>query len=155
LPLRSPPLRLFTLTVFGTPEPAGSKRAFSWKAKDGRTGSNVVDANPKASGWKDQVAHQAGLAWGVNPPLDGPLKVRLTFFRQRPAGHYGSGRNAGVLKPSAPAYPTSRPDALKLARGVEDSLTGIVWRDDSVIVTELLEKRWGHPERVEIEVFRA
>lgn len=153
-----PPVKpdpLFALTVYGTPQAAGSKRAFTWRAKDGRSGSNVVDANPKSKPWKDQISQHAGEAWGVNAPLEGPLKVRFTFFRKRPAGHYGSGRNASVLKPSAPTYPTSKPDALKLARAVEDALTGIVYRDDAQIVTELLEKRYSTPERVEIQIWRA
>jgi Holliday junction resolvase RusA-like endonuclease len=155
LPIDSQPHCLLKLTVFGTPEAAGSKRAFGWQAKDGRSGTNVVDANPRAAGWKKQVAQHAGEAMEGRELLEGPLKVRLTFYRKRPAGHYGSGRNAHVLKPSAAPYPTSKPDALKLARGVEDALTGAIYRDDSQIVTELLEKRYGTPERVEIEVFRA
>lgn len=151
---KTPPL--FTLTVYGTPQAAGSKRAFSWRAKDGRSGTNVTDANPKARPWKDQIAQHVGEAWGVTtPPLDGPLKIRFTFYAQRPTGHYGSGRNSDRLKPSAPPYPTSRPDALKLARAVEDALSGILYRDDSQIVTELLEKRYGTPERVEIQVWWA
>ena len=35
------------------------------------------------------------------------------------------------------------PDVLKLARGVEDALTGIVWRDDAQIVNESLNKVVG------------
>jgi predicted short-subunit dehydrogenase-like oxidoreductase (DUF2520 family) len=41
---------------------------------------------------------------------------------------------------------------LKLARGVEDALTGIVWRDDAQIVVEHLEKRYGSPARCEVRV---
>lgn len=48
--------------------------------------------------------------------------------------------------------PATRPDVLKLARCAEDSLTGIVWRDDAQIVEEHLFKYWGEPARVEIEI---
>jgi Holliday junction resolvase RusA-like endonuclease len=40
-------------------------------------------------------------------------------------------------------YPTSRPDLLKHIRALEDALTGVVWRDDSQIIEQHLEKRWG------------
>lgn len=143
---------IFTLTVFGTPEPAGSKRAVTWHAKDGRSGTNVVDANPRAAKWKDQVAQEAGKIWEGHRLIDEPLEVRFTFFVARPKGHYGT---KGNLLGSAPRWPAKRPDALKLARGVEDALTGVLWRDDSQIVRELLEKRWGTPERVEIYVWAA
>jgi Holliday junction resolvase RusA-like endonuclease len=41
---------------------------------------------------------------------------------------------------------------LKLARAVEDALTGVVWRDDAEIVAEGLAKLYGTPERVEISI---
>ena len=68
-------------------------------------------------------------------PWDGPLLVEMRFCRKRPGGHYGTGRNDGVLKQRALAErPWNRPDALKLARAVEDALTGILWSDDARIV---------------------
>jgi Holliday junction resolvase RusA-like endonuclease len=45
-----------------------------------------------------------------------------------------------------------KPDVLKLARAVEDALTGILYRDDAQIVTEVLRKRYGDPPRVEIRL---
>ena len=75
--------------------------------------------------------------------MDGPLRLTLTFFRTRPLGHYGTGRNAAQLKDRAPDKPTVRPDTVKLTRAVEDALTGVVWRDDSQVTTHLLKKRYG------------
>ena len=48
--------------------------------------------------------------------------------------------------------PTSKPDVLKLARLVEDALTGVLFIDDAQIITELIEKHWGEPARVEVRV---
>lgn len=68
-------------------------------------------------------------------PYDGPLLVEMKFARKRPGGHFGTGRNAGVLKERALAErPWNRPDALKLARAAEDALTGVLWTDDARIV---------------------
>jgi Holliday junction resolvase RusA-like endonuclease len=72
----------------------------------------------------------------------GPLSVNVTFYLRRPDGHYGTGRNAGQLKTSAPAYPTSKPDATKLWRSTEDAMTGVVFRDDSQIVQQSVGKRY-------------
>lgn len=147
------PEPIFSLTVFGTPQPAGSKKAVSWQTKDGsRSGTNVIDANPKAAKWKNQVAQEAGKRWDGHRLIDDPLEVRFVFYVVRPKGHFGS---RGNLLPSAPRWPAKKPDALKLARAVEDALTGVVYRDDSLIIRELLEKEWGEQERVEISIWRA
>lgn len=75
--------------------------------------------------------------------LEGPLRVRFDFVFPRPAGHFGTGKNASVLKPSAPPYPAQRPDTTKLVRSAEDALKGILWRDDSQIVSQFATKRYG------------
>lgn len=147
-------LRFF---VHGTPAAAGSKRAVPTAR-----GPRVIDASRKAGPWKQEIAGASAAAlydlWGGEPePVTGPLELDLTFYLRRPVGHYGSGRNRHQLKPSAPAYPAGRPDALKLARAVEDAMTGIVWRDDAQIVTEILRKRYAdtHPEGVDVVVREA
>ncbi len=134
---------VLSFTVHGTPQPAGSKRAFF---RAGR--SIVVDANKKSRPWKDQVAQVAGDFMAGRAILQGPIEMTLRFYVHRPKGHLGA---SGGVRPSAPRFPDVRPDALKLARGVEDALSGVVYRDDSQIVIERLEKHYG-PERVEIEI---
>lgn len=129
-------------TVHGTPQPAGSKRAFF---RGGR--AIVVDANKKTRPWKDQVAQIAGEAMAGRQLMRGPLWLILRFYVRRPKGHFG---RKGLL-PSAPAHPTTKPDVLKLARGVEDALSGVCYVDDAQIVAEELWKEYG-PERVEIEI---
>jgi Holliday junction resolvase RusA-like endonuclease len=156
---------LLEITVFGHAEPAGSKTSYVLKRKDGShvtrpDGSiivNTADANKKSKGWKQNVAQVVGAQWlaAGNQPLDGALALSITVFRPRPKGHFGSGKNEGKLKDWAvDEFPTTKPDVLKLSRGIEDALTGIVWRDDSQITDEILFKRFGEPERVVIRVGR-
>lgn len=64
----------------------------------------------------------------------GPLGLIIWFHMKRPNSHFGTGRNAGILKESAPKYPTGKPDLDKCVRAISDSLTGIIWRDDSQVV---------------------
>lgn len=135
-------------TVVGKPQPAGSKRAFV-NPKTGR--AIVTDDNKRSKPWQAEVRVAAA---EVMPGelLTGPLKVRMIFYRSRPKAHYGTGRNELRVKDSAPQHPVTKPDVLKLARGVEDALTGVIWRDDAQIVDEVISKRFGEPERCEVEV---
>jgi Holliday junction resolvase RusA-like endonuclease len=147
-------------TVHGQPQPAGSKRGF-YNAKARRV--IITDDATRSRPWKALVSDAAveamigtavlndkGYALPIGTLLEGPLMVTLVFYVPRPKGHYG----ARGLKPSAPPYPTVKPDVLKLARAVEDALTGIVYRDDSQIVCEVLEKHYGEPARVDVTVDR-
>jgi Holliday junction resolvase RusA-like endonuclease len=138
---------LVEFTVHGEPKGAGSKKAF--RTPSGHM--NVTESIKGSKAWQHQVAQVAAQAWG-GELLDGPLVVHFDFYAPRPRAHFGTGRNAGTVKSSAPARPTTRPDVLKLARAVEDALTGTVWRDDSQIVEERLSKHYGK-SRVEIKVW--
>lgn len=140
---------VFELVVYGTAQPAGSKRALPRGGKGGGR-PIIVDANKKSRPWKDLVSQEAGPAMADRDPFEGPLHMAVTFFRARPKGHMGTGRNEGTVRPSAPPYPHTRPDTVKLTRAIEDALEGVVFRNDAQVVTHRLEKRYGTPERVVI-----
>jgi len=143
--------RVIRFTVHGVARPAGSKKAFGYVGKDGKQHVAVSDANPKSKPWKDIVGWTARQAY-AGPLLTGPLAVQFTFHLVRPKGHFGKGRNASAVKASAPPYPTGPPDVLKLARGIEDALSSVVYRDDAQIVDERLVKIYGDTAKVEVEI---
>jgi len=125
----SPPvLRFF---VPGIPRPGGSKKGF-YNAKMRRV--IITEDCKKNKDWRASVALCASEA--CKSPLQGPLKFTFRFLLPRPKGHFGK---RGLLA-SAPKYPTTKPDGSKLARGTEDSLTGIVWRDDAQVVRQTVSK---------------
>lgn len=134
-----------TLIVHGQPAPQGSKRAFMGKRADGTPVARVIESShDRVKSWRQAVVDEAR-NWQASvlddlPPLDGPLEAVMTFVLPRPRSHYGTGRNAAVLKPSAPLYPVGKPDVGKLARATEDALTGIVWLDDAQVVVSHLAK---------------
>ena len=136
------------ITVYGRAAPAGSKT--SGVRNDGRR--FVRDSSKAAGPWKRAVAEAAGREMDSRELLAGPLRLALTFVVARPLGHYGTGRNNGRVRPSAPAYPTTRPDLTKLTRAVEDALTGVVWRDDAQVVLQTIAKVYGEPARVHVTV---
>lgn len=136
----------FSFFVSGTPRPGGSKNAFAIRRNGIPTGRvAVTDASGKnGKAWRQAVALAARQAY-QGPPLTGPVRLTVRFSMPRPRNHYRSGRFSTLLKPGAPHWHIAKPDSLKLARLVEDSLTGIAWVDDSQIVLEELAK-WYHTE---------
>lgn len=142
---------MIAFTVYGVAAPAGSKKALPLR---GRPGARpiIVDDSKRSRPWKRDVAQAAGVAMNGSRLLEGPLELRVIFHVPRPKGHFGSGRNAGQVRASAPAYPTVKPDVTKLLRAVEDACTSVVWRDDAQIIDQLALKRYGEPARCEIRV---
>jgi Holliday junction resolvase RusA-like endonuclease len=133
--------------VEGQPAPAGSKTAYP--AADGNS-VRVVDAAKGGAAWTATVALAATQAMRGRDPLQGPLRLVLMFYRVRPRGHYRTGKNAHLLREGAPDHPTTKPDVLKLARRVEDALSGICYADDALICQEVLSKVWGATPAVDV-----
>lgn len=137
--------------VAGLPQSRGSKRAFPFKRKNGQLGVAVSDDNPKSKDWMACIS-QAACEAVATAPLEGPIGLRITFTMPRPKAHFGTGKNSGVLKATAPKYHTSKPDRGKLARAVEDALTQIAYCDDSQVCAGPIEKVYGERPGVEIEL---
>ena len=138
--------------VPGKPRTSGSKRPFVIPS----TGKAIlVPASKKQKPWQDAIKWAAMQAFSKQIPWEGPLLLLLVFTRPRPKGHYGTGRNEGVLKEWAEVLrPTGKPDVLKLGRAVEDAMNGIVYLDDSQIVEEHLSKVYGKKPGVDVRVIK-
>lgn len=118
------------IEVLGLPVPQGSKTAFR-HSKTGRV--VVMEANNSLAQWRDTMVLAARRAMAGREQVIRPCWASLAFYLPRPAGHYGTGRNAGVLRKSAPLWPGVKPDLDKLARAAFDALTiAGVWRDDAL-----------------------
>lgn len=86
-------------------------------------------------------------------PADVPLKLVVTFISERPKSHFGTGRNAGILKPSARPAPTSVPDLDNLVKLICDGLQGNAFDNDARIVAITAEKMYGSPARTLVELW--
>jgi crossover junction endodeoxyribonuclease RusA len=133
--------QMVSITVPGTPAPQGSKVKTRW---------GVREDNPNTRPWRTEVAHEADIAMQQTGAkiISGPARLEVTFYFARPKGHYGTGKNADVLKASAPEHHTSKPDVDKLIRAIGDSLSGRVIRDDSYFAEIVARKRYGVPRAV-------
>lgn len=139
--------------VAGKPQTAGSKTAIVGHRRDGTAFANVVDGGKKhvrdaKKEWRADLraAAQQAIESGewVIPEPEAALRLTVVIVRRRPSAMLGTGRNRGVIKDWAiRARPVARPDSLKLVRATEDALTGVVWRDDSVICRHEIDKVFG------------
>lgn len=148
-----------TFFVPGHPVPGGSKTASLIRRKGGaivmKNGRPLITMRDSAKGnkeWRSVVAYWGAKEMGMRIPLDIPLRVSFHFIMPRPKGHYRTGKHAGELRPTAPTFHTSKPDTTKLIRACEDGLTGIVWRDDSIIAVQESSKLYGDTPGVWIKV---
>jgi len=92
--------------------------------------------------WQAQVATVAKIAQVEFLEKGVPVIVDMLFYFERPKSHFGTGRNAGILKKKAPEYHTQKPDKDKLGRAVHDALTGIAYHDDSQVIGGKVFKYW-------------
>ena len=127
-----------TFAVLGTPVPQGSMKAY---------GSRVVANNAESlASWRSDVAAAAHRNKPEDWDIHAAVSLRCEFVFPRPLTDYGTGRNAGKLKPSAPQHHTKMPDLDKLCRGVADSIGDAVARvllkNDSQIVSLYATKRY-------------
>ena len=126
--------------VVGTPKPQGSKRAFM--QPNAKRPTLIESAGEALKDWRASVRYTAARQ---GKQITGPVKVQLRFVIQRPKGHYGTGRNAQALKPSAPDMHDKKPDIDKLARAVLDGLSNVVFEDDSKVVWLEAWKTYAEP----------
>lgn len=130
-------------SVRGIPAPQGSKR---------HVGRGImVESSKKVRPWRDAVRAEAVAAWD-SVPLDEPVRVHMVFTFLRPASHYRTGKNAGIVRDTAPHAPQGAPDLSKLIRSTEDALTEAgVWRDDARVVEVSAWKVYAgeHPDALD------
>ena len=142
--------RKLAFTIYGRPQQRGSKRAF--RLSNGRT--IMVDANQQSKAWMTCVQDTVGPLWEGKRLFSGPIELSAVFYFRRPKSHYGTGRNADQLKPSAPEDHAQSPDLAKLVRCLEDALTGVVWLDDRFVHSyRHIHREWTTgSERASVEV---
>lgn len=117
------------IEVHGCPAPQGSKKAAGMT----RTGRVIMRESSRRVGpWREAVkAVVLAVTDGATLFPSGPLELIATFRFDRPKAHYGSGRNATVLRADAPHFRAYPPDVEKVVRSTMDALTdsGVI-KDD-------------------------
>lgn len=119
---------MIRFTAYGVAAPKGSTKAFFVKS----LGRAIVTAdNKRTKPWQQEVAGAAvvareiaaaeGRAWAV---AEDAVVLEVTFYLPRPKS-----------LPKRVIEHCKKPDLDKLLRATKDALTGVLWRDDSQVVS--------------------
>lgn len=113
----------------------------------------MVESSKKLPGWRSDIRGNALSAMQTTgwTTVDKtvPVRVELRFYLARPKSHYRTGRNAHLLRDSAPALPIQRQDIDKLCRSCLDALTSAgVWADDDQVVELIATKHYATPPTI-------
>lgn len=87
-------------------------------------------------------------------PAIGPVELNVLTVMRRPKSHYGTGRNSGKLKTSAPYFCETTPDFDNLFKQICDCMNRLVFHDDRQVVKASIVKRYGANPRWEIDLKR-
>ena len=144
------------LFAAGIPVPKGSMKAFM---RPGMKHPVLTHDNLKSAPWAQSVKWEAlrvkqARSWPLAEAGE-PLRIDCVFYLPRPKGHYGSGAKSVILKPSAPVHHTTKPDRDKLLRNICDALKGIIYSDDSQLVSGITDKKYAdatHPPGATITI---
>lgn len=136
--------KIIELEVAGEPQSLKRHRSF-------RVGNGIRQYDPSKGSKQDFLA----IAHANKPdaPLDVPLEVHLEFQFSRPKSHYRTGKNAHLLKESAPKYHTKVPDNDNLLKFVCDALNKVFWRDDAVIARTIVTKVYSETPKTIMTVY--
>lgn len=141
---------LIAAFVPGVPRPQGSKRPFR-NQHSGKIA--MVESSKHVKTWRDDIRGALLDRLPAAAPFTCPVSVRLVFTMPRPKGHYRTGRNAHLLRDTAPPLPIGKPDVDKLIRAVLDAVGSAgVYVDDSQVTQVLGIKRYGRTPGVLIEI---
>lgn len=81
--------------------------------------------------------------------IEGPIRLDLYFVIDRPKSHYRTGKNAHLLKDSAPEkWHLQKPDSDNFTKAVMDAINGLdIWNDDNQVCILTVQKVWIHKEQ--------
>ena len=133
---------VISFTVYGEPVAQGRPRF-------ARRGSFVTAYDPKKSrDYKDTV-YSVAVDHRPDKPLDGQLEMTVKIYRSIPKS-FSKRKAADAV--SGLIRPVTKPDVDNYIKGVKDACKGIIWVDDSQVVTISASKYYSFNPRVEITV---
>ena len=146
-------LQRISFFVIGEPKAASRPRARSMPLKD-RYGNPVRNAagqqiwtarayQEKPENWVSAIRCTA-IKFVPKQQITGPCRVDITWVFARPLAHFGTGKNEGKLKSTAPHWHIQKPDRDNADKTILDTLTELeFWRDDTVACSGLLNRIWA------------
>ena len=128
-------------TVSGDPVPQPRARI----TVRGRHGHAYTPSDHKIHAYRAAIA-AAAVEAGATPTDAAPITLIVDLVFARPKSHF---RKAG-LRDDAPKLP--RADCSNCLKGIEDSLNGVAWVDDTQVGRVVVEKSWGAEGRTTVRI---
>jgi Holliday junction resolvase RusA-like endonuclease len=128
-------------TVSGDPVPQPRARI----TVRGRHGHAYTPSDHKIHAYRAAIA-AAAVEAGATPTDAAPITLIVDLVFARPKSHF---RKAG-LRDDAPKLP--RADCSNCLKGIEDSLNGVAWVDDTQVGRVVVEKSWGTQGRTTVRI---
>jgi Holliday junction resolvase RusA-like endonuclease len=134
---------MVTFMVEGTPVPKGRPRF-------ARRGKFVSTYSPKTTvDYETKVSESAKLAMGASEPLETPVGAYIYITLPVPAS-YSKKRTQACL--SGQERPTKKSDIDNYCKAIFDGMNGIVFVDDSLVVSLYATKVYGTIGMVEVMI---
>jgi Holliday junction resolvase RusA-like endonuclease len=140
---------MISFTVYGNPKALKRHRTYT-RDRKGNALKFARQVDPSAADKADFLAQ--AMKHKPDVPFDCPLRVDCHFYFPRPKSHYGHKKGEVYVKLSAPQGHTGRPDRDNLDKFVLDALSGIFWRDDSIVCYGNISKQYSEIPRTEIKI---
>lgn len=105
--------------------------------------------DPKTSRDYKQHVKQIGLDYALEELIETAIELHIDVYWQRPKKY---SKKKELLQFKDELRPTTKPDLDNLAKGIKDGLTGVIWKDDSQIVSLYLHKYYCDQPRAEIKI---
>ena len=111
-------------------------------------GVRTIDP-PKSRAYKELVKL---VAWQNKPsePIQEPIKLAVDVYIVPPKKYHTKPKQALIA--SGELRPTTKPDIENLLKGIMDGMTGIIYRDDSLVVELVARKFYDMTPRAEVIV---
>jgi Holliday junction resolvase RusA-like endonuclease len=120
-------------------DPVVTNRARFWaRIVHGKIQSGVYSDQEDQQGYfKQMIVKQLPANFEI---CKGPIVLEITCNIARPKSHFGTGRNADLIKKSAPMLPQNNKDWDNYGKFVSDCLNKIVYVDDRQVFSGKAEK---------------
>lgn len=141
VPFRPAVMQSVTIELTGPPKGKGRPRFAR------ATGHAYTPQSTRS--YEAALRYAAQVKMAGKAPIEGPLRIEALFAFPVPVS-WSNKRRADAL--AGLVRPTGKPDIDNLIKSLGDAFNGVVWRDDSQVVTAQVAKRYSDHPRLWVQV---
>jgi len=100
----------------------------------------------KSSSYKDYIKFVAS-EYAPSELIKGPLQMSVDIYRPIPKSF---SKKKSALAESGTLRPITKPDVDNYIKAIKDALKNIIWKDDSQVVSLVVNKFYSEQPRIEV-----